>query len=269
MCATGRPDVIGRYATGLPAVPQDTAFRNLLDRPEIERAWRDSNRYCDRHNRFRTGHYRPHIRFAPAVDTAQRGSVDTPRHVVQCGWCQNATHPTTHLRRFSPFSTHRMNSVSRWTVVRGISFRVSFLFPASSRHLGPFYRNRIMLLDHVPITENLPCPSLVVRTQFPKLALAFVPIERSVLFLIVKYSPKLETGVGKWLMEYRFLGPALSHRRIAHGYPHQTSPRPNPVSRVDRSSPSSIRRLPVRPLRVDHHRHLSGPILRIDVHGSD
>ena len=79
---------------------------------------------------------------------------------------------------------------------RGISSRFSLLFPASSRHLGPFCRNRIMLLDRIPVTENLPCSSLVVRTQFPELPLAFVPIEGSVLFLIVKNSPKLETWVG-------------------------------------------------------------------------
>ena len=94
---------------------------------------------------------------------------------------------------------------------RGISFRVSFLFPASSRHLTPSVA------------------SLVVRTQF---RLRFRAIERSVLFLIVKYS--LETGVGNG----NGISPRASSLALAnaHGYPHQTSPRPNPVSRVDRPS---------------------------------
>ena len=136
-----------------------------------------------------------------------------------------------------------------------VSSRCALLVSAFHRYIGPFNRHRITPLNRFRIVEDLASSGPVVRTQFPKLPLAFVPPKGSVLILVVENSPKLETRVGNGQWNTVFRAPSPSLRRIAHGYPDRTSPIWNRVPRADRSSISSIPRLPVRPLLVDHHRH--------------
>ena len=77
-----------------------------------------------------------------------------------------------------------------------VSFGISFLFTTGKRTLGPSDRVSIIALDHLRVVEDLPSLAAVTRMQFPKFSLAFMPIERSVAFLIMKYGPKLEAWIG-------------------------------------------------------------------------
>ena len=77
-----------------------------------------------------------------------------------------------------------------------VSSRCALLVSAFHRYIGPFNRPRITPLNRFRIVEDLASSGPVVRTQFPKLPLAFVPPEGSVLILVVENSPKLETRVG-------------------------------------------------------------------------
>ena len=77
-----------------------------------------------------------------------------------------------------------------------ISSGVSFLFTVGERFPGSFDCIPIIPLDHLRVVESLSSTGSVTRMQFLECSLAFMPVERGIAFLIMKYGPKLETGVG-------------------------------------------------------------------------
>ena len=77
-----------------------------------------------------------------------------------------------------------------------VSLGISFLPTAGQRILSPSDCVSILALDHLRIVEDLSFFVAVTWAQFAELSLAFMSVQRSVVFLIVKYPPKLETWVG-------------------------------------------------------------------------
>ena len=73
---------------------------------------------------------------------------------------------------------------------------ISFFPTADPRILSPSDCVSIFALDYLRVVENLSFLVVVTWTQYTELFLAFVPVQRSIAFLIVKYPPKLETWVG-------------------------------------------------------------------------
>ena len=77
-----------------------------------------------------------------------------------------------------------------------VSVGISFFPTADQRILGPFDCVSIIVLDRLRIVEFLPFFVAVTRAQFAEFFLAIVSVQRRVVFLIVKYPPKLEAWIG-------------------------------------------------------------------------
>ena len=77
-----------------------------------------------------------------------------------------------------------------------VSLGISLVFTTGKYSLSPFDCVSIIALDHLRIVEYLSFFVSVTWTQFAEPSLALMSVQRSVVFLIVKYPPKLETRVG-------------------------------------------------------------------------
>ena len=77
-----------------------------------------------------------------------------------------------------------------------VSVGISFFLTTGKHTFGPSDCASITALDRLRIVEFLSFLVAVTRTQFTELSLAFMSVQRSIVFLIMKYSPKLETRVG-------------------------------------------------------------------------
>ena len=74
--------------------------------------------------------------------------------------------------------------------------RISFLPTAGQRILSPSDCVSILALNYLRVVEDFSFFVAVTWAQFAELSLAFMSVQRSIAFLIVKYPPKLETWVG-------------------------------------------------------------------------